>query len=164
MCLLEDCGKCWQLISWRSPFHVMYPLVVMDYFTKWAEAIPLRDQTAASISVAIIKICCSFGVPDIMLLDQGKNFESHLFHQVLLAFGIQKSHITAYHPQGNGMVKRINHSLLQLLHCYVETEDDWKQFLPMLMYACSTATHPSTKLSPFELMFERPPCTISIHT
>ena len=65
-----------------------YMLVVMDYFTKWAEAIPLRDQTAASISAAVIKICCSFGVPNIVHSDQGKNFESHLstkYYQ-LLAF------------------------------------------------------------------------------
>jgi len=42
-----------------------YLLVVIDYFTKWAEAVLLRDQTAASISAAIIKICCFFGIPDI---------------------------------------------------------------------------------------------------
>ena len=51
--------------------HNRYLLVVMDYFTKWwAEAVALRDQTAASISEAVIKICCSFGVPDILHSDQ----------------------------------------------------------------------------------------------
>ena len=82
----------------------------MDYFTKWAEAIPLGDQTAASISAAVIKICCSFGVPNIVHSDQDKNFESHLFHQVLSAFAIQKSCTTAYHAQGDGMVERFNRS------------------------------------------------------
>ena len=37
--------------------HNRYLLVVMDYFTKWAEAVPLKDQTTASISQAVIKIC-----------------------------------------------------------------------------------------------------------
>ena len=104
--------------------HNRYLLVVMDYFTKWAETVPLRDQTTTSISFAVIKSCCSFGIPDIVHSDQGKNFESHLFHQVLSAFGIQKSCTTAYHLQEDGMVERFNHSLLQLLRCYVETEDD----------------------------------------
>ena len=114
-------GGPWQMLAADilevpiSHHHNRYVLVVMDYFTKWAEAIPLRDQTAASISAAVIKICCSFGVPDIVHSDQGKNFESHLFHQVLSAFGIQKSRTTAYHPQGDGMVERFNCSLLQLL-------------------------------------------------
>ena len=55
-------------------------------------------------------------------------------------------------------------SLLQLLPCYVETEDDWEKFLPMLMFAYCTAAHSSTNLSPFELMFGRPPCTIPFQT
>ena len=90
-----------------SRHHNRYLLVVVDYLTKWAEAIPLWDQTAASISAAVIKICCSFGVPDIVYLDQGKNFETHLFHQVLSASNsaIQKSRTTVYHPQGDGMFK-----------------------------------------------------------
>ena len=33
------------------------------------------------------------------------------------------------------MVERFNRSLLQLLRCYTETEDDWEEFLPMVMYA-----------------------------
>ena len=51
----------------------------------------LRDQTATSLSVAVIEICCSFGVPDIVHSDQVNNFESHLFRQVLSAFGIQEN-------------------------------------------------------------------------
>jgi len=101
-----------------------YLLVVMDYFTKWAEVVPLQDQTAALISSAFIKICCYFDIPDVLHSDQGRNFESQLFHDVLTTFGIQKSCTTAYHPQGDGMVERFNRSLLQLLHCYTETEDD----------------------------------------
>ena len=66
------------------------------------------------------------------------------------------------------MVERFNRSLLQLLRCYTETEDDWKNYLlPMVMYAYRTAKHSSTNLSPFDLgghhalsLFS--PCTSSI--
>ena len=134
-----------------------YLLVVMDYFTKWAEAVPLKDQTAASISAALIKICCTFGIPEVLHSDQGRNFESQLFLDVLIAFEIQKSCITAYHPQGDGMVERFNRSLLQLLRCYNETEDDWEEFLPLIWYAYRTAVHSSMRVSPFQLMFGRSP-------
>ena len=99
-------GEPWQMLAADilevpiSRHHNRYLLVVMVYFTKWAEAIPLRDQTAAFISAAVIKICCSFGVPDIVHSDQGKNFESHLFHQVLLAFDFQKSCTTTLSSTG----------------------------------------------------------------
>ena len=116
-----------------------YLLVVMDYFTKWADAIPLCDQKATTISDAVVKICSNFGMPEILHSDQGRNFESTLFHQVLEAFGIHKCRTTAYHPQGDGMVERFNRSLLQLLRCYVDTEDDWERYLPLVLYAYRTA-------------------------
>ena len=134
-----------------------YLLVVMDYFTKWVEAIPLHDQTAASITKAIIKICSSFGVPSILHSDQGRNFESHMLHQMLQAFGIRKSRTTAYHPQCDGMVERFNRSLLQLLRCYVSTEEDWESYLPLVLYAYRTVPHSTTGVSPFHLMFGRDP-------
>ena len=82
-----------------------YLLVVMDYFTKWADAIALHDQKATTIADAVIKLCSSFGMPDVFHLDQGRNFESTLFHQVLQAFGIHKTRTTAYHPQSDGTVE-----------------------------------------------------------
>ena len=99
-------GGPWQMLAADilevpvSRRHNRYLLVVMDYFTKWAEAVPLKDQTAASISQAVIKICCSFGIPDILHSDQGRNFESCLFHQVLSAFGIQESYNGLPSPGG----------------------------------------------------------------
>lgn len=126
-----------------------YLLVVMDYFTKWAEAVPLQDQIAASISAAVIKICCSFGIPDVLHSDQGRNFESQLFRDVLTAFEIQKSRTTAYHPQGDGMVERFNRSLLQLLCCYTETEDIGKNFCHLYCMPITQPYIPQHMLHPF---------------
>ncbi len=64
---------------------------------------------------------------------------------------------TAYHPQGDGMVERLNRSLLQLLRVYVDKEADWERFLPFVLYAYRTAVHSATGVSPFELMFGRQP-------
>ena len=116
-----------------SPNNNRYLLVIMDYFTKWAEAVPLLDQKATSIIKAVIKICSSFCIPDVIHSDQGRNFESLLFREMLTAFGVQKSHTTAYNPQGDGMVERLNRSLLQLLRCYTQQENDWEQCLPLVL-------------------------------
>ena len=106
-----------------------YLLVVQDYFTKWAEAILLRDQTAVRIAAQLIKLFSVFGHPDIVHSDQGCNFESAIVAQTLEAFGVGKSHTTAYHPQGDGMVERFNRSLLQLLCTYVDKQEDWEWYL-----------------------------------
>ena len=132
-----------------------YLLVVQDYFTKWADAIPLPDQTATRITAELVKLCSVMGMPEILHSDQGQNFESTLLHNTLEVFGVTKSHTTAYHPQGGGMVERFNRSLLQLLRAYVEKE--WERYLPLVLFAYRTATHTSTGVSPFMLMFGRQP-------
>ena len=156
-------GRPWEMIAVdvlqvpMSYQHNKYLLVVQDYFTKWAEAIPMPDQTAERITRELIKIFAVLGMPNILHSDQGKNFESTILRQTLNAFGIVKSHTTAYHPQGDGMVERFNRSLLQLLRSYVEQEADWERYLPLVLFAYRTATHASTGMSPFMLMFGRQP-------
>eukprot|EP00731_Ephydatia_muelleri_P024924 Em0017g7a len=134
-----------------------YLLVVQDYFTKWAEAIPMVDQTAATITNALVKLCSVFGLPEVIHSDQGRAFESMLMKNMLDTFCINKSRTTAYHPQCDGMVERFNRSLLQLLRAYVEKESDWERYLSMALFAYRTAVHSSTGVSPFMLMFGRPP-------
>ena len=53
-----------------------------------------------------------------------------IFHQTLEAFNVQKTHTTAYHPQGDGMVECFNRSLLQMFRSYVENQEDWEKFFP----------------------------------
>ena len=72
-------------------------MVVQDYSTKWAEAIPLKNQTAALITDALVKLCCIFGLPEIIRSDQGSAFESVLLCSTMDAFGVKKSRTTAYH-------------------------------------------------------------------
>ena len=93
-------------------------LVMQDYFTKWADAKPVRDQTAATISTELVKLLCTYGIPEIIHSNQGANFESTFIEQTLEAFGVEKSHTTPYHSEGDGMVEQFNWS--QLLSTYVE--------------------------------------------
>ena len=140
-----------------------YPLVIQDYFTKWAEAIPLPNQTANRITSELIRVFSNYGLPDILHSDQGCNFESSILRQTLEAFGIKKTRTTAYHPQGDGMVERFNRSLLQLLRAYVERQTEWEQYLPFVLFAYCTTVHTSTGVSPFELMYGWPPSHHPLH-
>ena len=57
------------------------------------------------------------------------------------------------------MVERLNCSLLQLLRTFVEKQDDWERYLPLILYAYRTAVHSLTGVSPFTLMYGRQPLT-----
>ena len=86
----------------------------------------LPDQKADRNSAELVKVFSMYGQPETMHSDQGRNFESTILSQVLQAPGISKSRTTAYHLQGDGMVERLNLSLLQLLRTYVDKQDDWE--------------------------------------
>ena len=93
----------------------------------------MPDQTAARIVTAVISIFCSLGIPELLHSDQGRNFESLLLRETLRAFGTNKSHTTAYHPQGDGMVERFNRSLLQMLRSHVQVKQEWETYLSLML-------------------------------
>ena len=97
-----------------------YLLVIQDYFTKWPIAIPLQDQTAASVVRALTDTFSIYGIPSFLHSDQGANFESTILKQTCEAFGIHKSRTTAYHLQGDGLVECVNCSLLQMFRTYFQ--------------------------------------------
>ena len=138
-------------------------LLIQDYFTKCAEAVPIPDQTAAQITKELVKVFTTLGVPNILHSDQGHNFESAILRQTLNAFGVLKSRTTAYHPQKDGMVERFSRSLLQMLQAYVQEEAHWEHFLPLVLYAFRIAVHSSTGISPFELTFRHSPQKFVLH-
>jgi len=83
--------------------------------------------------------------------DQGRNFESHILTDLCKAFDVVKSHTTPYHPMGDGLVERMNRSLLNFLRAFIEKEVNWEQHLQFLLYNYRTTKHSSTGLCPFEM-------------
>ena len=103
----------------------------MFKISKWIEAISLPNQTVPLNCAELLKLFSTFCQPDILLSDQGRNFESTIFKQTLEAFGVRKVCTTAYHPPEDRMVEQFNRTLLQLFH----TSVDRPEHLPLLLYA-----------------------------
>ena len=142
-----------------------YILVAQDYFSKWPFAVPMRDQKAERI-VRILKdqIFTVVGPPEKLHSDQGRNFESYILSELCKAFRITKSRTTPYHPMGDGLVERMNRTLLSLLRTYTESHGDWEEHLQLLLFAYRTTKHSSTELSPHEILFGYNPPSLFIHT
>ena len=108
-------GKPWSLVGVDvlevpcNRWGERYLVVFQDYFTKWPEVYVTKDQKAEK---CVLNLISRFGPPDQIHSDQGPNFESSLLKGTLEFFGIKKSHTTPYHPQGNGLVERMNRSPL----------------------------------------------------
>ncbi len=132
-----------------------YILVISDYFTKWTQAFPIPNQTAATVADTLVTNCFSlFGVPRWLHSDQGTNFESELFQELCKLLDIHKTRTLAYHPQSDGQVERFNRTCKQMLKTFVnENMTDWDDHLPLLLMAYRATPHESTGLSPNLMMF-----------
>jgi len=51
-----------------------YICVMVDYFTKWSEAYPLKTKKAEEVTGCILDFFYTFGAPQRLLTDQGREF------------------------------------------------------------------------------------------
>ncbi|KRX12228.1 Gypsy retrotransposon integrase-like protein 1, partial [Trichinella nelsoni] len=114
-----------------------YILVVCDYFSKWPEAFPLPDAEADTVATALVNgIFCRYGAPETLHSDQGRNFEAGVIAEVCRLFGIAKTRTTAYHPQSDGMVERMNRTLIDMLaKVSIDQPEDWDVHLDRVLLA-----------------------------
>ena len=141
----------------ETPDGLKYILVISDYFTKYSQAFALPDAEASTcMRVMFDGFFSLFGLPLQLHSDQGRNFEGKLFHELCKLAGIKKSRTTAFHPQSDGQVERLNRTLLQMLRTTVdENPKSWPQRLPTLMGAYRATVHKVTGVTPNFAMLGR---------
>ena len=134
-----------------------YLLIVADYFTKWPEAYPIPNQEAVTVATVLVEeFFCRFGMPLEIHSDQDPNFESQVFQEVCKLLQINKTRTTPFHPQSDGMVERMNRTLEAQLAIFVEEhQQDWDNYIPLLIMAYCSAVHDTTKCTPTEMMLGR---------
>ena len=127
-----------------------YILVVQDYFSKWVEMFPMRNQTAETVATLLVdQVIARFGCPKEFHSDQGPNFESQLMQEVHKLLGVKKTRTTAYHPRGDGMVERYNRTMEGMLAMWTdEHQTDWDRHLALLGMAYRSAPQESTAETP----------------
>lgn len=130
--------------------------VIIDCFTKFTILAPLRKADAgAAIRVLESDVFYKFGIPSILISDNGPQFVSKAFKKFLGEHKIKHWLNAAYHPQHNP-AERPNKVIASAIRNYIGTDHrNWDCEIPQIACAINTATHQSTKFSPYYLNFGR---------
>ncbi|GFR97645.1 Pol polyprotein [Elysia marginata] len=132
-------------------------LVISDHFTRFAQAIPTKNQTARTTAEALFTTFIGhYGFPERLHSDQGANFKSKIIKELCQLAGMAKPRTSPYHPMGNGQTERFNQTLLGMLGTLdADKKREWHKSVAPLTHDYNSTTHQSTEYSPYYLMFGR---------
>jgi hypothetical protein len=138
-----------------------YLLTLQDELSKFTVATPIPQQDATTVAkVFVEEIILKFGIPQVILTDQGSNFLSNLFANVCKLLRIIRIKTRSFHPQTNRSFERTHRVLVQYLRCYILVDQiDWDLWISYATFVFNTTPYSSTGFTPHELLFGRKPNT-----
>lgn len=133
-------------------------IVLIDYFSKWSEAKPVKDKSAPTVARFLYEMMCRHGCFKTQINDQGREFVNEVSKALLGLTGTEQRVTSAYHPQSNGLCERQNRTIKDsLIKVLEENPKKWPDVIEGVLFAHRVSVHYSTKFSPFFLMYNRQP-------
>ena len=118
---------------------------------------PTTNQDTLTIARLLVeRVVPVHGVPRRLLSDRGGCFLSNLIAELYRLLSITKVNTTAYHPQSDGMVERMNRMLIDMLSKMAHQDPrTWDLYLLYALFAYRTSPHSSIHQTPFKLLYGR---------
>ena len=148
----------------RSTNGNTFLLTVMDSYTRWLEAIPLKRATGAAVVHALTtKIFPRFGWPTYCKVDRGSHFLNEEVRDLARRAGFRLLTSPAYHPSSN-MIERSHRTLKNILKSMIlelskKNTSLWEEHLENALFIFRNRRNRRSGKSPFELLFQFRPQT-----
>jgi hypothetical protein len=141
-----------------APGGLTHLLVVVDKFTKWIEAKPIKKLNGASTIKFFNEIITRYGVPHSIITDNGTNFAKGVFADYCGQKGIRLDLASVAHPQSNGQVEKANGLILagikpRLVEPLECSAGCWVEELPSVLWSLRTTPNRSVGFKPFFLVY-----------
>ena len=110
-------------------------------------------QTAKLYMHYIVKL---HGISRTIYTDRGTQFVSKFWRELWGLSGTSLRYSTAFHPQTQGIVERMNAVIGQMLRCTIHEMNEgreWKKLLPIIELAINSSVNRSTGYTPFFLNY-----------
>ncbi|XP_034197970.1 uncharacterized protein LOC117613470 [Prunus dulcis] len=132
-----------------------YILAATDYFSKWAEAVPLKEVKKENVvSFIKVNIINRYGVPRYIITDNGKPFSNRLMDKLCEDFGFKQRNSSMYNAPANGLAEAFNKTLCSLLKKVVgRTKKDWHERINEALWAYRTTYRTPTQATPYSLVY-----------
>ena len=132
-------------------------IVLIDYFSKWSEAKPVKDKIAPTVARFLYEVMCRHGCFKTQINDQGKEFVHEVSDALFELTGTDQRVTSAYHPQSNGLCERENRTIKDSLVKVLEENTKKMDVIKGVLFAHRVSVHYSTKFSLFFLLYNRHP-------
>jgi len=98
------------------------------------------------------------GLPESIISDRGVQFAAGMMKELNNLLGIQTKLSTAYYPQTDGQIERVNQELEQYLRVFIDhKQEQWPDWLGTAEFAYNNKIHVATKNSPFKVNYSQNP-------
>ena len=140
----------------RSDKKSRYILTMIDYATRYPEAVALPSIETERVAEALIAMFSRVGIPSEMLMEHESRVTIEVKNEVSRLLSLQQLTTIPYRPYSKGPVERF-HAMLKrvLLTMCAERPNDWDKYLPALLFAVREIPQESLGFSPFELLYGR---------
>ena len=139
----------------------LHVLIIIDYFTRYIIAVPLKDSPKAVTTARIIinDIVCKHGCPDMIHTDNGSHFGAEV-DTVCKMLNIRHFRSPAETPESNGLTERavgIVKSIVATGESVSKHQNQWLPSLQPAVFAHNTSVSADTGISPFFALYGREP-------
>uniref|UniRef100_A0A2N9EG81 Integrase catalytic domain-containing protein n=1 Tax=Fagus sylvatica TaxID=28930 RepID=A0A2N9EG81_FAGSY len=138
-------------------------MVVVDRLTKYAHFLSLKHPYTTKVvaEIYVKEISRLHRMPRSIATDRDKVFTSQFWTEYFRLQGSELWMSSAYHPQTDGQTEALKKCLETYLHCFVSTrQKQWSRWLHWAKFWYNTSYQTSTRLTPFEVVYGRPPPSV----
>ncbi|CAL9030031.1 unnamed protein product, partial [Prunus brigantina] len=155
--LARKCRPC-QLFSniIRQPPEPLSSMTSPWPFAQWGLDLigPMPEGKGQTKFAIVANILCRFGLPRILVTDNGRQFDNARFLEFCSNFSIALRFSSPAHPRANGQVEAVNKIIKRTLKKKLgDKKGDWAELLPEVLWAYRTTHRSSTGETPFSLTF-----------